>query len=129
MSNFVSNIKFNSEGLVPVVAQAADSKEVLMMAWMNKEAVEKTLQTGEVYYWSRSRNSLWRKGEASGHTQKLKKILVDCDNDTLLVLVEQRGVACHTGRRSCFFSEFRDGNLIEVIKQEMNPKEIYAKKD
>jgi len=94
-----------NQGLVAAIAQDSDSGEVLMMAWMNQEALEITLRTGQVTYWSRSRNSLWRKGETSGHTQALKSISYDCDGDALLMKVEQIGAACHTGERSCFFRE------------------------
>ncbi|MDP6775033.1 MAG: phosphoribosyl-AMP cyclohydrolase, partial [Rhodospirillales bacterium] len=95
-------IQFDADGLVPAIAQQFDTGEVLMMAWMNRQAVAETLATGFVHYWSRSRNALWRKGETSGQVQALKDFRWDCDNDTVLVLVEQTGVACHTGRRSCF---------------------------
>ena len=103
MSAFLDSIAFGTTGLVPAVAQQHDTGEVLMLAWMNREAVAETLATGRVCYWSRSRSALWRKGETSGHTQRLVELRVDCDGDALLVLVEQRGVACHTGARSCFF--------------------------
>jgi len=96
-----------NQGLVAAIAQDSDSGEVLMMAWMNHEALEITLRTGQVTYWSRSRNSLWRKGESSGHTQALKSISYDCDGDALLMKVEQIGAACHTGERSCFFREIQ----------------------
>lgn len=101
----IAKITFNEAGLVPAVAQDHKSGAVLMMAWMNREAVEKTLSTGNVYYWSRSRKALWRKGETSGHTQALKQFLIDCDGDTLLLKVEQTGPACHTGQATCFFTE------------------------
>lgn len=97
------DIKWNADGLVPVIAQDVRTKQVLMHAWMNREALEKTLATGDMTYFSRSRNSLWRKGETSGHTQKLVRLWIDCDNDTLLAEIEQTGVACHTGEMSCFF--------------------------
>jgi phosphoribosyl-AMP cyclohydrolase len=100
-------ITFNADGLVPVIAQHFTTGEVLMMAWMNKEAMETTLSTGEVHYWSRSRKSLWRKGETSGHVQHLKGFYIDCDGDTLLVKVDQVGPACHTGKRSCFFNKIK----------------------
>ena len=96
-----------NQGLVAAIAQDSDSGEVLMMAWMNQEALEITLRTGQVTYWSRSRNSLWRKGETSGHTQALRSIAYDCDGDALLMKVEQIGAACHTGKRSCFYREIQ----------------------
>lgn len=103
-NNDLEKMKF-SDGLIPAVIQDHQTKEVLMVAYMNREALEKSLTTGETHFWSRSRNKLWRKGETSGHVQKIKGIFVDCDEDTLLVEVEQAGVACHTGRPSCFFQE------------------------
>src|SRR4051812_7655518 len=93
---------FDAAGLIPAIAQQHDSGEVLMLAWMNRAAIDETLATGSVCYWSRSRQSLWRKGETSGQTQRLVEFRVDCDNDAVLLLVDQKGVACHTGRRSCF---------------------------
>ena len=101
----MSKITFDENGLVPAIAQDAATGQVLMMAWMNKESLEKTLATGQVHYWSRSRNSLWRKGETSGHTQTLKELLIDCDGDTILLTIEQVGPACHTGATSCFFTK------------------------
>lgn len=101
----VEKIKFNENGLVPAIAQDVASGEILMMAWMNAAALEKTLETGDVYYWSRSRGELWRKGGTSGNMQKLKECYIDCDGDTLLLKIEQTGVACHTGARSCFFTK------------------------
>lgn len=100
---FLSEVQFNGEGLVPVVAQDHKSGAVLMHAWMNREALEQTLTSGDVIYWSRSRRELWRKGATSGHTQKLVEAWIDCDGDTLLMKVEQTGPACHTGKPSCFF--------------------------
>ena len=94
-------------GLIPVVVQDAESKEVLMMAYANEEALEKTLSTGYAHYWSRSRNKLWMKGETSGHTQKIKKVIADCDYDTLLYVVEQKGPACHTGKDTCFHNKLK----------------------
>ena len=106
-------IRFDERGLVAAVAQAATG-EVLMLAWMDREAVLETVRTGRVCYFSRSRGRLWRKGEQSGQVQQLRELRVDCDGDSLLVLVEQEGVACHTGRRSCFYRGWRDGMLVEV---------------
>lgn len=104
--SFLNNISFNSDGLVPVIAQRHDTGEILMMAWMNRESFIETMQTGQMTYWSRSRGKLWRKGESSGNLQTLKEMLVDCDGDTLLAKVEQTGAACHTGAPNCFFQSF-----------------------
>lgn len=107
-------LKFNDDGLLPVVAQDHASGEVLMLAWMNADAVARTLESGRVTYWSRSRASFWVKGETSGHHQRLVELRVDCDRDCLLALVEQEGPACHTGRRSCFFTAVRGGEEVEI---------------
>lgn len=107
-------IKFDTQGLVPAIAQQHDSGEVLMMAWMDRDAVAETMRTGRACYWSRSRRAPWRKGDTSGHIQTLVDLRVDCDGDTLLVLVEQTGVACHTGRHNCFFRAIRSGALQEI---------------
>ena len=104
----VSDIKFNKDGLVPVIAQCVHSGTILMMAWMNNLSVKKTIETKDKYYFSRSRNELWKKGETSGNFQRLHELRLDCDNDTLLALIEQTGVACHTGVRSCFFKSLHD---------------------
>ncbi len=106
---------YDARGLVPAIAQQHDTGEVLMLAWMNKTAVAETLSTRKVCYWSRSRGKLWRKGETSGQTQRLIELRVDCDNDALLLLVDQTGVACHTGRRSCFYQGERDGKLVDTL--------------
>ena len=119
MSDFVRVIRFNSSGLVPAIAQDFKSKQVLMLAWMSKESVLKTLETGSVVYFSRSRNCLWHKGETSGQYQIVKEIFLDCDNDALLLFVEQiKGIACHTGRPSCFFRKLsKNGwHITEVYK-------------
>ena len=105
--NFL-DIKFNEKGLIPGVAQCVHSGKVLMVAWMNEEAVIKTINTKEMYYFSRSRKKLWKKGETSGHFQKLHELRLDCDNDTMLALIEQKGSACHTGTKSCFFKSTKD---------------------
>ncbi|WP_299042209.1 phosphoribosyl-AMP cyclohydrolase [uncultured Tateyamaria sp.] len=110
-----ATLTFNDQGLIPAIAQDADSHEVLMMAWMNAEAVARTLDTGRVTYWSRSRQSFWIKGETSGHVQSLVSMRVDCDRDCLLVLVHQVGPACHTGRRSCFYTDVTDGDEVELL--------------
>ena len=106
----LSDIKFNKDGLIPVIAQCAQSGTVLMMAWMNEEALMKTIDTNNMYYFSRSRQKLWQKGETSGHFQKLIELRLDCDNDTILALIEQTGAACHTGTKSCFFKTIREFN-------------------
>nr|WP_294511919.1 phosphoribosyl-AMP cyclohydrolase [uncultured Rhodopila sp.] len=119
-------IAFDANGLVPAIAQQHDTGEVLMMAWMNADAVRETLATGRVCYFSRSRNRLWRKGESSGQTQHLKDFRIDCDGDTLLLLVQQDGVACHTGRRNCFYRAARDGNVAEIAAPEVSPEALYG---
>lgn len=120
-------IRFDPRGLVPCIAQQHDTGEVLMMAWMNREAAEETLATGRVCYFSRSRGGLWRKGETSGQQQQLVELRLDCDGDTLLALVDQTGVACHTGRRNCFFLALRDGKLVEIAAPEVSPEELYGR--
>ena len=119
-------VVFDTAGLVPAIAQQPDTGEVLMMAWMNADAVRETLATGRVCYFSRSRGTLWRKGETSGQTQHLKDLRVDCDGDTLLLLVHQDGVACHTGRRTCFFRAARDGGLQEIAAPLVSPEALYG---
>lgn len=111
-----NNLKFNEKGLIPAIAQQYDSGEVLMLAWMNKDAIKETLTSGKVTYWSRSRQSFWKKGETSGHVQTLKSLRFDCDRDCLLLLVDQTGPACHTNRRSCFYTEVQNGTEIELSK-------------
>ena len=111
-----ASLRYDTNGLIPAIAQDAASGEVLMLAWMNAESVARTLETGRVTYWSRSRQSFWIKGETSGHVQKLVEMRVDCDRDTLLVLVDQTGPACHTNRRSCFFTALRDGAEVEILR-------------
>ncbi|MDH2326219.1 phosphoribosyl-AMP cyclohydrolase [Cereibacter sp. SYSU M97828] len=112
------SLKYDPNGLIPVIAQDHSSGEVLMMAWMNADAVAKTLETGRMTYWSRSRQAFWAKGETSGHVQTLVEMRVDCDRDCLLTLVEQVGPACHTNRRSCFFTAIQSGAEVEIIKVE-----------
>ena len=107
-------VRFDGQGLVPAIAQQHDSGEVLMMAWMDRDAVVETMRTGRVCYWSRSRKAPWRKGDTSGHIQTLVDLRVDCDGDTLLAVVDQTGVACHTGRHNCFFRAVRGGALEEI---------------
>lgn len=123
-----SAIAFDQDGLIPVIAQQHDTGEVLMMAWMNREAVAETLKSGQVVYWSRSRQSLWRKGESSGQTQQLIDFRLDCDGDTILVQVDQTGVACHTGRRSCFYQAIRGGKICEIADVLVDPKDLYGPK-
>ena len=114
-----------SGGLIPAIAQDADTGEVLMLAWMNREAVAETLATGRACYWSRSRRRLWRKGETSGQVQRLIELRLDCDGDALLLRVDQTGVACHTGRRSCFFTAVRDGKVQTIAEVEIDPEVLY----
>ena len=111
-------LKFDAQGLIPAIAQDATSGEVLMLAWMNAEAVRRTLETGRVTYWSRSRQEFWVKGATSGHAQALVELRLDCDRDCLLLLVEQTGPACHTGRRSCFYTAVRNGEEVEILRPE-----------
>ncbi|HSU05625.1 MAG TPA: phosphoribosyl-AMP cyclohydrolase [Acetobacteraceae bacterium] len=121
----LADIAFDAQGLIPAIAQQHDTGEVLMLAWMSREAVAETLSTGRVCYFSRSRGSLWRKGEASGQVQHLIELRIDCDSDALLLLVDQHGVACHTGRRSCFFRAVRDGALVEIAAPLVAPEALY----
>lgn len=111
-------LKFDADGLIPAIAQDEGTGEILMMAWMNAEAVSRTLETGRVTYWSRSRQSFWIKGETSGHIQELVEMRVDCDRDCLLVLIRQTGPACHTNRRSCFYTAIREGREVEILAPE-----------
>jgi len=122
----LDSIAFDPAGLVPAIAQQHDTGEVLMMAWMNRESVAETLATGRACYWSRSRGRLWRKGESSGQVQRLLELRVDCDGDTLLLRVDQTGVACHTGRRSCFFRAARDGRLEIIAAPRIPPDRLYG---
>lgn len=113
-----ATLSYDANGLIPVIAQDHATSEVLMMAWMNAEAVARTLATGRVTYWSRSRQAFWIKGETSGHVQRLVELRVDCDRDCLLALVEQQGPACHTNRRSCFYTALRDRSEVEIMVPE-----------
>ncbi|GAB0057825.1 Phosphoribosyl-AMP cyclohydrolase [Candidatus Magnetaquicoccaceae bacterium FCR-1] len=124
----LDDLKFNDNGLIPAITQQYDTGEVLMMAWMNRDSLQETLNTGVACYWSRSRQKFWKKGETSGHIQKVKSIRTDCDQDTLLILVDQVGVACHTGRRSCFFLEAAAGTWRAISAPEVDPNEIYKPK-
>lgn len=124
----INKVKFTSDGLVAAIAQQHDTNEVLMMAWMNEESLRATMKQGRVVYYSRSRKTLWRKGDTSGQLQYLKDVILDCDGDTLLLKVNQVGVACHTGRRSCFYTAFRPPNgqpqvIADVL---MDPKKMYG---
>lgn len=110
----ITSLRFNEKGLIPAIAQSREG-EVLMMAWMNAESIQRTLETGKVTYWSRSRQAFWVKGETSGHVQRLVDFRVDCDRDCLLVVVDQEGPACHTNRRSCFYTAVRDGEEVELM--------------
>lgn len=122
----LDRIAFNDDGLVPVIAQQHGSGEVLMLAWMNREAVGETLDTGRVCYYSRSRSALWRKGETSGQVQRLVELRLDCDGDTLLAIVDQTGVACHTGRRSCFFTAVTKDGVETVAEVLVPPETLYG---
>jgi phosphoribosyl-AMP cyclohydrolase len=124
---FLTEVKFDANGLVPAIAQQHDTGEVLMMAWMNRDAIEETLRRGRVCYWSRSRRGLWRKGETSGQVQHLVDLRLDCDGDTLLLLVHQDGVACHTGRRNCFFRAIRGAGVVDIAEPEISEQELYGK--
>lgn len=123
---WLNEIKWDEQGLVPAIAQDAQTGTVLMFAFMNREALEKTAQLGEAVYWSRSRRKLWHKGEESGHTQKVLEIRTDCDKDVVLLRIEQTGgIACHTGRRSCFYNKLDAGSWEEIDPVIKDPKEIY----
>ena len=130
MSAILDAIVFDAAGLVPAIAQQHDTGEVLMLAWMDRAAVAETLATGRVTYFSRSRNALWRKGESSGQTQRLIELRVDCDADAVLLLVDQKGVACHTGRRSCFYRaaqhDAQRDTWIELTAPEISPEQLYG---
>jgi len=124
----LGEIKFGPDGLVPAIAQQHDSGEVLMMAWMNRDAVRASLAEGRACYWSRSRAKLWRKGETSGQVQLLRELRLDCDGDAVLLLVDQTGVACHTGRRSCFFRAWRNGGWTVIAEPQISPEKLYPGK-
>lgn len=127
---FLDKLKFDDKGLIPAIIQDEQNNEVLMLGYMNKESLEKTLETGKVHFWSRSRQKLWLKGESSGHVQEVKQIYYDCDADTLLIKVDQTGGACHTGYRSCFYQEVKEnGNKIEITGEKVfDPDEIYGER-
>ena len=125
-ANWLDEIRFNADGLVPVIAQDAGTGRVLMLAWMNREALALTAEKNEAVYWSRSRQKLWHKGEESGHTQRVKEIRFDCDEDVILLKVEQKGgIACHTGRESCFYRRLEGDHWAEVDGVIKDPDQIY----
>jgi len=127
-TNWLDKIKWTADGLVPAIAQESGTGKVLMLAWMNREALTLTVQEGRAIYWSRSRNKLWRKGEESGHVQLLKDIRLDCDNDVILLEVEQLGgIACHTGRHNCFYQQLQDEEWVAVEPVIKDPNKIYSK--
>jgi phosphoribosyl-AMP cyclohydrolase len=126
--NWLEKVNWNTDGLVPAIAQEAHSGRVLMVAWMNREALGRTAATGEAHYWSRSRRKLWHKGEESGHVQKVKSIRLDCDEDVVLLEIEQiGGIACHTGRHSCFFQKLEDDRWVDADPVLKDPGAIYRK--
>jgi phosphoribosyl-AMP cyclohydrolase len=126
--DWLDSVKWGDDGLVPAIAQDAESHRVLNLAWMNREALARTIETGLAHYWSRSRGQLWRKGEQSGHVQNVKSLRLDCDADVILMEVEQQGgIACHTGRQSCFYRRLENGQWIEVDPVIKDPREIYGK--
>lgn len=126
--SWLDKVKWNADGLVPAIAQEAATERVLMVAWMNREALKATVETGQAVYWSRSRKRLWPKGEESGHVQRVLEVRLDCDEDVVLLRVEQvGGIACHTGRRSCFFQKYENGDWVVTDPVIKDPKEIYRK--
>lgn len=122
----LGELTFDAQGLVPAIAQQHDTGEVLMLAWMNRDAIVETLKSGQVCYWSRSRKKLWHKGESSGQTQHLVEFRYDCDHDAVLLQVDQKGVACHTGRRTCFFRAIRNGRVETIAEVLVDPKTLYG---
>jgi phosphoribosyl-AMP cyclohydrolase len=126
IEQLIAGLTLAPDGLIPAIAQQHDTGEVLMMAWMSPDSIRETLQSGRVCYWSRSRKSLWRKGESSGQVQRLIELRVDCDSDCLLLLVDQIGVACHTGRRSCFYTAIRNGKTETIAEILIDPKTLYG---
>ena len=125
IEQLINTLTFDRNGLIPAIAQQYNTGEILMMAWMNKESISTTLMENRVVYWSRSRQSLWRKGETSGQTQKLLEFRWDCDTDTLLLQVDQTGVACHTGRRRCFFNAIQDDKIAVISDIKIDPDILY----
>ena len=128
VNEWLHEVPWNEQGLIPVVTQDFSTGRVLTLAWMNREALAETAQSGEAVYWSRSRKKLWRKGEESGHTQKVRELRLDCDSDAILLRVDQAGgIACHTGRESCFFRKLEDGRWVTTDPVLKNPAAIYKK--
>jgi phosphoribosyl-AMP cyclohydrolase len=125
IEKILDQIKFDEKGLVPAIMQDAKNGEILMFAFMNRESLKKTLQTGLATYWSRSRNSLWIKGETSGHTQEVREVYFDCDHDCLLFKIQQNVAACHTGYRSCFFNKIEDGKVVTVGEKVFEEEKVY----
>ncbi|MBI2958936.1 MAG: phosphoribosyl-AMP cyclohydrolase [Betaproteobacteria bacterium] len=127
-AGWLERVKWDDDGLVPVIAQEQATGRVLMFAWMNREALAATVASGEAVYWSRSRGRLWKKGEESGHTQKVSELRLDCDADVVLLAIEQRGgIACHTGRHSCFYRKYEDGDWVVTDPVIKDPEAIYRK--
>ncbi len=122
----LEQLHFNEDGLIPAIAQQHDTGEVLMLAWMSRESIEETISTNQVCYYSRSRKKLWRKGESSNQTQTLIELRYDCDGDTILLLVDQKGAACHTGRRSCFYTAIRNNQPAEIAAPIIDPAALYG---
>ena len=128
--SWIANITWNEQGLVPAIAQDAETGDILMVAWMNHHALRETVETGKSVYWSRSRKKLWRKGEESGHEQHVSEVRLDCDNDVILLRIDQvGGIACHTGRRSCFFKKLEGENWVDVDPILKIPSDIYDLSD
>ncbi|GIV09149.1 MAG: phosphoribosyl-AMP cyclohydrolase [Fimbriimonadales bacterium] len=123
---WIDALKYDANGLIPAIIQDAENGQVLMVAYMNRESLQRTVKTGLCTYWSRSRQKYWVKGETSGHLQHVKRILVDCDADAVLIQVEQVGVACHTGHRSCFYRAAQDENLVEIEPVSIDPETVYG---
>jgi len=126
--SFIDSLKFNEQGLIPAIVQEVGSGRVLMMAWMNADSIQSTLETGKTHFWSRSRQKYWMKGESSGNTQQVKDVAYDCDGDTLLIQVEQIGAACHEGYKSCFFTSVKEGESEITEERLIDPEEMYGKK-
>jgi len=127
--SFLENLKFDANGLIPAIVQEKSTGRVLMMAWMNRASLEKTVATGKTHFWSRSRQKFWMKGETSGHTQAVREISFDCDGDTLLIQVEQIGAACHEGYKSCFYRAVDDGGNFKITEPRLEtPEQMYGKK-
>lgn len=128
LADVLDAVRFNDEGLVPAIAQQHDTGEVLMLAWMDRAALDETWRTGRVCYWSRSRRAYWRKGESSGQVQMLREMRLDCDGDTVLLQVDQQGPACHTGRRNCFYNTVRDGRVVVGHAPLIDPARLYPQR-